>query len=1112
MVIRFRYRSNSFRTLTIASLILVPVMLIWVGGVLLQAAQTDDDAVPPEPVPAGRVAEEVDIFKQRARETAKRERQESKAKKKAPKAPTASQMFLFSSTAPSDVTDGFGLISRGGYLYGKTFGRQDSIAPLEALPYVLQDEHFFFADMRGFISDHSLGGGNLGVGYRNLREDYNAWYGGSFWYDADDTSSKLFHQVGLSFEGLIQNFELRSNVYLPITTSQTLSNSISNATIVGNQLLYGRAINNATALQGVDAEVGYSLPVKDRHTVRGFLGYYHFDGGPSGGVNGFRARAEAVVHNGATAQVMYTNDKMYGSNVMVGLQLQFPFGNNHPTSGWKQHTPSPFRFVERNYNVILDRQVSNLGEQVAIDPTTGKAYNVQQVFTQAGSGNAQTNTATAHDGSTSSPWTTVAQAQAAGGNVIIVQSGSILNESVTLTSGQHLFGQGNYVQNLAVTGGGVVQVPLQGDLAQSGSVQSPIFSGVTGNAINLATNTEVSGFTFSGTSGHGIYGNNVADISLHDLKFISTGSDSIHMTNSSGSVSMRNVQINGAAGNGIVFDGGTANINYVGTGNTVTAQGDGFVLSNLTGGTVKLSNYTAKATGGAGLRMTSVGTDVTASNLNTADTMGPAVAITGTTGTSAIVDGETTTVYNTYDFLGNTVISNPKGAGFTVNGTDAVINVSSLNVTSTSSSAAVSLVNNTESAITFNSMVLNTNGGKGLYAVGLDLLKINGGTITTVNAPAVDIQGSTINATFGAISTSGGPFGISLAQSSGLFTVQGGGNNGTGGTIQNTTTGVLIDTFGTAKLNWMNFANNGTAIQSTAASQLNLSGLQVATSTGYAIDSLDDQVLTLTNSVLSGNGAIGGGTIRVRADTLGTFESQISGNTMTETNGTAIQFSTLPSGAGASLASTVQSNTITSYRGGTAIVGANWAGPASLKISNNALYAQAASMTGILVNDTSTTDSLSLQTTGNTITFGSVASGGTGISVIAAGTSQLVTSTNTIDFKATSGTGLRYALGGTSTDYIGANIITDEAGGATGMLFDTVAANSRLQIDGNTIKLLSTDLTTHQGIIFTTVTPTIQFIGTSNNLIYNTTSMQSTFSIPVNAATGGFYINGSLVQ
>ena len=169
-------------------------------------------------------------------------------------------------------------------------------------------------------------------------------------------------------------------------------------------------------------------------------------------------------------------------------------------------------------------------------------------------------------------------------------------------------------------------------------------------------------------------------------------------------------------------------------------------------------------------------------------------------------------------------------------------------------------------------------------------------------------------------------------------------------------------------------------------------------------------------------------------------------------------------------------------------------------------------MTAMLVHETSSTDSVVLQASGNTITFEAGATSGTGLSVIAAGTSQLEVLQNTIDFKATSGIGTRFALTGTSSDYLGYNIITDQAGGATGILFDTIGTNSQVQIDGNTINLLSTDLTTHQGIIFTSVTPTIQFSGSINNLIYNTTSVNTLFSIPVNAATGGFYINGALVD
>ena len=120
----------------------------------------------------------------------------------------------------------------------------------------------------------------------------------------------------------------------------------------------GDTIDVGTAMTGVDAEVGYSLPVRERHVVRAFVGAYHFEpnSGSVSDVNGVKVRVEGVINNGVTAQALYTNDNLYGSNVMVGLSLQFPFGNNHPTSGWGQHTPSPFRFVERNYNVIVSQR------------------------------------------------------------------------------------------------------------------------------------------------------------------------------------------------------------------------------------------------------------------------------------------------------------------------------------------------------------------------------------------------------------------------------------------------------------------------------------------------------------------------------------------------------------------------------------------------------------------------------------------------------------------------------------------------------------------------------------------------------------------------------------
>lgn len=1110
MLMRSRKRSVRLQGVPKGWLCAMAAALIGVGAVWPGSHHAQE---PPPAPPAGdeRIGEEVDLFKERQKAINQQERIESRAKKKK-KSPPLTTYFSYSTMAPSEVGDGTGVIGQAGHLVGKTFGRLDPITPVEIMPYNLTDEHFIFADVRGFVSNRSYPGGNAGVGYRYLREDYNAWFGASIWYDADQTTSKLFQQVGLSFEGLIRQLEVRSNVYLPISGSQVFSNTISNAQIVGNQLLYGRSIDQGVAMRGVDGEVGFSVPIRERHQFRAFVGAYHFEGGPIGNVDGFKVRAEGVLNQTVKAQVLYTNDKLYGNNLMAGVSLQFPFGNRHPSMGWKQNTPSPFRFVERNPNVIVSHDQSTAGNQVAIDPLTGQAYKIEQVYVAPPANGPVVSLPGAvlgfPDGTTQHPYGSIAAAQAAGGNVILVRSGSVITEAVTLAQGQHMFGEGSTPQYLAVAGGGSIQIPNQLSSNQTvSSLQTPIIETQSGTAVTMASNSEIGNFVFSGTSGIGIAGNNVGNVNIHDLKFLSTGGDSIHLTDPNGDLTIRNVQINGSTGNGIVIDGGNANINYFGAGTTITTQGDGFVLQNQTGGTIGISDLSLLNTGGTGLRLNNVDTGVTVKSLTTTGTTGPAVAIAGTTGSVQLVNGVSTNVFNTYNFTGNTMINSPKGVGFTATGTDALINVANLNISSTASSPAI-LLSNASSAVTIGNLLVNTTNATGLSGVGLGLLKINGGSITTTNAAAVDIQNSVINTTFGNVSVNGGQFGIRLLQSSGVFNVNGTGSYGTGGTIQNTTTGVVINSFGTTNLNWMDFISNGVGVQSTKSSALNMTGLRIGSSTNYAVDSLDDSVIQLNSGVLTANGALGGGSIRVRADAIGTYQSLFSNNTINDPNGTAIAYSTLPSGSGASLATTVRSNSITANRG-VPVIGIVWNGPASVGISNNLIYSFGSGSTGILINDTSLTDSLAAQVNGNSMLFEPTANQGTGLSVIAANTSQLTVFQNTIDFKATGGIGTRYSFAGASTDYIASNVITDEAGGATGMLFDNVGANSRLQIDGNTINLLSTDLTTHQGIIFTAVTPTIQFTGTVNNLIYNATP-QSVFSIPVNSATGGFYINGTL--
>ena len=977
---------------------------------------------------------------------------------------------------PSASSDGPGVIGQAGHLAFKTFGRSQSITPIEVMPYILTDEHFIFGDLRGFVSNGALFGGNVGLGYRHLREDLNAWGGASVWYDADGTSGKNYQQIGLSFEALIDRWELRSNVYLPVTSAQTYSDSIGNARIAGNQLLFSRFIDQGTALRGVDVEAGYSLPVMERHRLRGFVGYYHFEGGPGGGVNGFKTRVEGVVNNSVTAQVLYTNDPLFGSNVMVGCQVQFPWGGMHPSSKWKQDAPSPFRFVERNYNVIVDRSEMTDANLVAFNPQTQAAYNIQQVSSGAAPGG---------NGTFANPFQSVAAAQAAGGDVILVRGNSVLTTGATLTAGQQLLGDGSF-QPLALDGGGTLLLPTQ----MAGGL-TPKFDGVTGAAVTMAANSTFAGFTVANNNGNGVVGSSVAGSTLRDVSFQSLTGDAIRFTNSSGNFLLDNVTVNTTTGSGISFLGGAPNLTLSGS---VTGTGsDGILLSNLSGGMVDIRDTTIQSTGGSGLRLNNVSADVTVDALSTSQTAGSAVSITG--GTAA----------DTVHFTGTTTINTPLGNGFNVNSTNAVVNVDNLIVNSTAAGTrAVSLTSNT-GKITLTNLAVNAANAIGLYGRDLTSLLVSNGTLTTVGAGAVDIRNSTIKMDLAQVSVDGGPFGIRLVHNTGVFNLNGGNAFATGGTIKNTTTGVILDSTGTAAINWLDLTSNVAAIQTIGNDQLTFNALRISGTTGYALDSINDDVLIIRNSALANNGTLGGGTIRAQASTVATYQWLIEGNAITDHNGTPILFQTQAAGNGASLATTVRQNTITADRAGATLVNVNWNGPLSAAVMGNLLNAGAANMTGIALRDLSATDAVNARVTGNTAVFGG--NTGTGVLVSASASSTLQVDNNLADFQGVGGTGLRFNLGGVSSAWIYSNTVTDESGGATGMLFDAVAASSRLQIERNIINLLSTDLTPHRGIIFTTVAPTIQFAGDFNNIINNASTI---FSIPVNSSTGHIIINGAM--
>lgn len=975
----------------------------------------------------------------------------------------------------SVVEDGPGVIGNIGFAGLKTFGREDSIAPVEVLPYMLLDEDFLFSDVRGFISTEGNFGGNFGVGYRRLVPNQNAWYGLNAFYDVDDTSGNLFHQLGFGVEAAFNSFEFRSNAYFPVgDTSQSLESEAVNARFVGNQIVFDQRILQGYALRGVDAEVGYVLPIPklgEHSVLRWFVGGYFFSGsGNSESINGFQTRAEAQIATAVTTHVQFSKDDEYGSNVMVGLSLDLPFGESHPTASWRRNTPTPFRFVHRNYNVILDRRDESQNGVVAFNPRTGSAYRVAHVNTSStGTG----------DGNFDNPYDNLAAARATNADILFVHAGSEIHESIQLGDGQRLLGD---------SGNHWIELP-NADSARMPTLNSgaatPRITGINGTAITLGNGSQVAGFQIDHIQGDGIVGSGVTGGTIRDVTFDTISGDAVRLTNAAGEYRLTNLSVNNIQGSGLVVSGGdveltvqTAELNHIG--------GDGVRLQGVTGGQLNLFAVTAADIGQSGLELTDVDADVTTSNLSITESDQAGISITGGAGT--------------YLFADDTVLENVAG-GFRMTDSAAALTAEFLDV-STSTAAAGVYLEDATGDLQFDALVVESTTGPGVVVRDVDALTITDGALSTAGAAAFDAQDSNLAVNFTSVSVDDGPFGLRLVDVTGSFTVQGLDS----GEIQKTDVGAILNNAGTVFLQNMKFTNNATAIASQNTELLRLAGITVTGSTGYAIDSLNDDLLSVQNSTFSANGAIDGGTIRVRADTAGTYRSEFLSNSIVDVNGTPILFASSGAASVATLDTTVSGNTIVASRGGKSGVDVNWNGPTGVTISGNTFTLTGGAMTGVRVETPSASDSLSATINSNTMNFSGSSS--VGVNVIAAGESNLQLQANQISFSASGGTGLRFDLSKTTSTWLAVNTITDTGSGATGINFVEVADLSRLQFDGNSILLQSSSSAIDRGIVFGTINGTVQLFGTVDNTVSGATDP---FFLPTGRSSGSFPINGVLV-
>jgi len=957
--------------------------------------------------------------------------------------------------------------ARVGHLAFETFGRDSSITHVELMPMIPLDNAVLFTDWRLFVDNYGEIGANLGFGYRQWIEELNHVVGASVWYDGDNTSTEYFNQLGISLEMMGDDWDVFGNVYIPVgddTKDFSVRNTGSRIDpTTGTTILFDQVRDRGEAMPGFDFEFGFLIPTDfaHEHEVRAYAGWYYFSGDETDDINGVKVRLQGDLNQVMTAQVEFTDDDEFGTNVIFGGSIVLPGSLSTERPSARRRERHLGRFSQRNYNVIVSRRIRTQAGITAVNPSTAAPYSIQRVSSVADLNSAR--------------------------EILLVDAGTTLNlatptipaAGLVLQAGQMLLGE-NTGQTVIADGFGAIDLPTP-----SGGVGAAVLNaaGLPGNAITLASNTRVAGLSITNAPGHGIIGSGISDVTLSDLTVSDSGLDNLFLENVAGPTMLTGLTLGDATGSSFRLDGSTADVTL--TGAISNSMGQSLLIENTSAGTtVDLRNATVQDSG-AGVLISGVAGDV---QLND-------VTVTGGTGTGIKVTGNSGTVI----FNGLTSVSGNAGTGINIR--DTVDDAGTTDVV--------------EGQVFFNEVNLAADGQTALVASNASSLQIANGTITATNSGAVaNITNSLIDVRLRSIFADGGPFAVNIANTEGTFAALGDGSGtpGSGGLIQNMTTAITTSNAGTVFLQFVDFDLNQRVLSDSGSASITVAGANISNTTGGALT--PDTIFVTENTKgleISGSNIDTGNLIGLLDATFNTVDSYsyaFANNSLVSAVGAGDLFRlTSQAGSeGATLAAVATGNLITLNDPGTDAFDINWNGPSAVSISGNTLTGVGTSTTGLRFNGASTTELSTVAFQNNDFRFDGA--GGTGANIVAGGPSLLTLASNTLDFNGQNGVGMSLTLQEAGDVGIFSNLLTDDGGAGTGVLFTTIADQSVVTIENNQFQFNSSSLAIDRGIIFQAVETggTISLSGSINNVISGATTPTQ---IPNNTSTGGFPVNGA---
>ncbi|NNM43150.1 MAG: hypothetical protein HKM07_02260, partial [Chlamydiae bacterium] len=383
------------------------------------------------------------------------------------------------------------------------------------------------------------------------------------YYDYRNAGRFNSNQIGVGLETLGKLFDFRINGYLPVGTKISDPYDTTFKTFSGNYMLLSQKYQSA--MKGANAELGFHFGKSKWFDFYAAAGPYYFIGKITPATWGGKARIAGTLKDILTLEISDSYDRTFHNRFQGQISLNFSFG---PKSKIKEQGRSckvantlndrMLQPVERQEIIVIDKRRKNA---IATDPATGRPYFFVFVDNTSSS-----------NGTYESPYHSLAQAQdnSSPNNIIYVFPGDGttkgMDSGISLKANQKFWGSG--VSHSLQTSQGLISIPAQ-------SSSSPTITNTNintdGNAITLATNNVISGFTITSAMNDAIYGTDPQSLEVSSCTIENTTTYAIEASfPGNASISLKNNQfLNNTNGIFLTLNG-TSNV--ICLNNTFTNQ------------------------------------------------------------------------------------------------------------------------------------------------------------------------------------------------------------------------------------------------------------------------------------------------------------------------------------------------------------------------------------------------------------------------------------------------------------------------------------------------------------------------------------------------------------